>query len=90
MKTLIAMLMALLLGVSSAGADINSAPGNALGLRALARMCDGQRNCFISPVSLAEALAMAAQGAGGDTQAELLSGLKVARVEELTAMIPDI
>jgi serpin B len=85
MKAIFAMLLAMLLGAGSAGADLSAAPGNALGLGVLREMCDGQHNCLVSPASLTGALAMAAQGAGGDTEAELLSAMGIAGVTELPA-----
>lgn len=86
MKAILAILLAMLLGAGSAGADLNTAPGNALGLGVLRDWCDGRHNCLISPVSLTEALAMAARGAGGDTEAELLNALGIAGVSELPAL----
>ena len=81
MKRMMAMCLALML-LAGFGALAEDAPlldggvcGNGLGLRLLAEGFDGQSNRLISPVSLAYALSMAACGAAGDTQSELLAAL---------------
>ena len=63
------------------------AAGNRLGFEVLKALGDGAENQVISPVSLAYALAMAAQGAGSETEKALLEALEVdsaAEVAELT------
>ena len=73
MRKIIAMLLALMLLCGAALAE--SAPGDRLGYRVLAQLSDGQRNVFVSPVSLAWALSMAADGAQDETKQKLLSAL---------------
>ncbi len=50
--------------------------GNQLGLNALESLYDGTHNQMISPISLAIALNMAADGANGDTRTEILNALQ--------------
>lgn len=64
--TALLLVLTLLLGAASAHAEANR-----LGLQILQRRFDGQANLFVSPVSLAYALAMAAAGAEGDTLQEI-------------------
>lgn len=76
-----AILLALALALGAVGMTDREAAaeaaGNALGLKALARLNDGEHNQFVSPVSLGIALSMAALGAEGDTARELLDALGV-------------
>lgn len=58
------------------GAACAEVPGTQLGLQALKQCFDGSGNQVISPVSLAYALAMAAEGAEGETEAELERALE--------------
>ncbi|NLF27850.1 MAG: serpin family protein, partial [Clostridiales bacterium] len=68
MKRVVCALVAVLLLMSAAGAEVS---GNPLGLRALEKLTDGTENAAVSPVSLALALSMAREGAAGETLAEL-------------------
>lgn len=69
MKKLICMLIALMLMTGAALAEI---PGNRLGFELLRGLSDGTKNQVLSPVSLAVALSMAAQGAEGETKRQML------------------
>lgn len=71
MKKLICILLIVLLGTTA----FAEAPGNSLGFATLERLYDGTGNQLLSPVSLALALSMAADGANGDTRAEMLNAL---------------
>ena len=71
----------------SAGAEADSAPGTRMGFEVLKMVYDGEQNQVVSPVSLACALAMAAQGAEGATRQELLDALEAERAEDVAAMI---
>ena len=62
------------------------APGSRLGLEALRLTADGAHNQFVSPVSLAWALSMAAQGASGDTLAALLTALDADDAGDIAAL----
>jgi len=68
MKRVVCALIAVLLLMSAAGAEVS---GNLLGLRALSKLTDGTKNAAVSPVSLALALSMAREGAAGATLQEL-------------------
>ena len=68
MKRVVCALVAVLLLMSAAGAEVS---GNPLGLRALEKLTDGTENAAVSPVSLALALSMAREGAAGETLKEL-------------------
>lgn len=74
MKKVISMLLicAMLL---TAGAALAEAPGNQLGFDVLRALTDGTKNQVLSPVSLAYALAMAAEGAEGATEDEIEKAL---------------
>lgn len=63
-----------------------SAAGVGLGFEALRMLYDGENNQIVSPVSLAYALAMAAQGAEGKTRQELLDALGAERPEDVAAL----
>lgn len=71
MKKLICILLIALLGTTA----FAEAPGNSLGFATLERLYDGTGNQLLSPISLALALSMAADGANGDTRAEMLNAL---------------
>ena len=62
------------------------APGNRLGVRALEAMNDGRGNRAVSPASLMLALAMAAEGAEGETRSEILTTLELEDLSDLTAL----
>lgn len=74
MKKVISLLLicAMLL---TAGAALAEAPGNQLGFDVLRALTDGTKNQVLSPVSLAYALAMAAEGAEGATEDEIEKAL---------------
>lgn len=78
------LLLVFLAVIPAANAE---AAGNRLGFEVLKALGDGTENQVISPVSLAYALAMAAQGAGSETEKALLEALEVdsaAEAAELT------
>ena len=77
MKRWISILLTfvLLTGICAACAQEEPVPGNRLGLDILAMMTDGTKNAFVSPVSLAYALSMAAYGAQGASSEEILLAL---------------
>lgn len=62
------------------------AAGASLGFEALRMLYDGENNQIVSPVSLAYALAMAAQGAEGETRQELLDALGAEHPEDVAAL----
>lgn len=72
MKKWICMLVALMLLSGAAMAEV---PGNRLGFELLRELSDGTKNQVLSPVSLAAALSMAAQGAEGETKQQMLAAL---------------
>ena len=74
MKKVISLLLicAMLL---TAGAALAEAPGNQLGFDVLRALTDGTKNQVLSPISLAYALAMAAEGAEGATEDEIEKAL---------------
>lgn len=74
-KCLCALLALTLFLLPLAGAETSSAAGSQLGFELLRELNNGSDNRVLSPVSLAYALAMAAEGAEGDTRAELLEAL---------------
>ena len=71
MKKLICWILMLMLG----GTALAETAGNSLGVNALDTLYDGVHNQMVSPFSLAMALAMAADGANGDTKTEILNAL---------------
>ena len=67
-------------------------PGNALGFAVLRALSDGTENQVLSPLSLAYALSMAAQGAEGETKRQMLDALEVSepsQVADLQEMLTD-
>lgn len=70
MKKIFALMLTIAM-LLTAGAALAEAPGNQLGFAALSALTDGTKNQVLSPVSLAYALAMAAEGADGATEREL-------------------
>ena len=83
MKKLLCAALALLLCTAALAEGV---PGNRLGLETLAQLSDGRENQFVSPVSLAYALALAAEGAGGETLTQLLEALDADSTEQVAAM----
>lgn len=61
--------------------------GNQLGFEMLRALNDDAKNQVISPISLTFALAMAAEGAQGETQAQMLDALEIDTIEEMIALI---
>lgn len=84
MRRIIAMVLALtLLGGAALAAEV---PGNRLGYKVLAELSDGQHNVLVSPVSLAFALSMAAEGAQGETREKLLKALAAENTDAVAAL----
>ncbi len=72
MKKLICLVLLMMLA-ATACAEV---PGNQLGFEMLRAAYDEEENLVLSPLSLSYALAMAAQGAKGETRQEILSALE--------------
>lgn len=87
MKKLISLLIVLVLLTGCAWAET---PGNRLGFEALRELSDGAENQIISPLSLAYAMAMAAEGAQGKTQKEMLDVLGVESPDDVAALLPKL
>ena len=85
-KCLCAALALALLALPFAGAEAASAAGSQLGFELLRELNDGSGNRVLSPVSLAFALAMAAEGAEGETREELLGALGADDPESVGAL----
>ena len=83
MRRIIAIVLALLL-CGAALAD--GVPGNRLGYKVLAELSGGEQNAFVSPVSLAWALSMAADGATGETRSKLLGALDAENTDDIVAL----
>ncbi len=81
------MVVLLLLLGCVAGAE--NAPGTQMGFQLLHQLYVPGENRIISPVSLTAALAMAAEGAQGETLQEMLEVLGVDDLEELRGAIPE-
>jgi len=74
MKKLICVLLAAALLTGAACAETI---GNRLGFQLLSELYDGAENQVISPLSLSVALAMAAQGAEGETRQQIVDALEL-------------
>ncbi len=61
-------------------------PGNWLGFQVLAQLSDGSHNVIVSPIGLTWSLAMAADGAAGETRARLLKALDLNEPEDAAAL----
>lgn len=83
MRRIIALALILLLCLPALA---EGAPGNRLGYKVLLRLSGGERNAFVSPVSLAWALSMAADGAAGETRTKLLGALGAENTDEVIAL----
>jgi len=95
MKKLLAIILALALLPAFAAAEEapaeaygKPAPGNQLGYILLKELYTKGENCVISPYSLALALGMAAEGAKGETLAQLKELLCADDLEELSGAVP--
>ena len=91
MKKLLCLAMILVLclmtlAVPAMGEPSVPAPGNRLGLLTLRQLANGTENQFVSPVSLAYALSMAARGAEAETLDELLAALDAGDAEDIAAL----
>lgn len=71
----------------SAGAEAIPAAGTRMGFEVLKMVYDGEQNQVVSPVSLACALAIAAQGAEGATRQELLDALEAEGAEDVASQL---
>jgi len=87
MKKIVSLLLVMFMLASTACAEEGETvvPGNRLGFEALRVLNDGTQNRVFSPVSLSYALAMAAQGAEGETQEQILVALDAEDVAEVTS-----
>ena len=83
MRRIVAIALALLL---CGAALAEGVPGNRLGYKVLAWLSGGERNAFVSPVSLAAALAMAAEGAQGETRDKLLKALEAEDTDQVAKL----
>lgn len=83
MRRIIAIVLALLL---CGGALAERVPGNWLGFQVLAQLSDGKQNAFVSPIGLTWSLAMAAEGAEGDTLLRILKALDLEQLEDAAAL----
>ena len=81
--TAIALILVLLL---CGAALAETPPGNKLGYKVLSELSKGESNAFVSPVSLAWALSMAAEGAAGETRQKLLSALNLDSTDSLAGL----
>lgn len=84
MRRIIALAVAVMLLCGAALAE--HVPGNRLGLKVLAELSAGEQNAVVSPVSLAWALSMAAEGAQGETRNRLLAALDAESPEDVAAL----
>ena len=86
---IMALLLTLCMGTlakAEPAAPASPVPGNRLGLECLRALYNGKDNQFVSPVSLAYALSMAAAGAEGETKAELLAALDATDALDIAAL----
>ena len=81
--TAIALILVLLLCCTALA---ETPPGNKLGYKVLSELSGGESNAFVSPVSLAWALSMAAEGAAGETRQKLLSALSLESTDPLAGL----
>lgn len=94
MKKILACLMIFALLLSSALAEVANesnlcAPGEKLGMNLLSMLHVSGENTIVSPQSLSLALGMAAEGAQGETLAEILTALDVKDISEIVAALPE-
>ena len=101
MKKILAILMCLALMLGCARAETSAAPGSPreaygpmapgeqLGLNLLSMLHVSGENTILSPLSLALALGMAAEGAAGETLQEICAILGVEDVSEISAALPE-
>ena len=72
----------------AAGDACAKGAGNLLGFALLESQYDGENSILLSPLSLACALAMAADGALGETREELLHALRLVEPKALAELLP--
>ena len=100
MKKILMIMLCLALLLGSAMAEVNAMPGSPaedyipapvekLGFELLKELYVSGENSMLSPQSLALALGMAAEGAQGDTLAEILAALDVQDVQQIAARLPE-
>ena len=101
MKKILMILLCLALTVGAASAQVQAAPGSPLeaygemaagvqlGMDLLSMLHVTGENTILSPQSLALALGMAAEGAKGETLAEMLDVLGVQDVSEISTALPE-
>ena len=83
MKKIVALVLALMLCGCALAERV---PGNWLGFQVLAQLSDGKHNVIVSPIGLTWSLAMAADGAAGETRAQLLKALDLKAPEDAAAL----
>lgn len=93
MKKILSILLCMALLGCAALAETTEADapavGEKLGFELLKEMYTGGGNRVISPASLGLALGMAAEGAAGETLAEILGALGAQEVGEIAALVPE-
>ena len=101
MKKILMMILCLALMLGCAQAEIQAAPGSPmeawgapapgakLGLELLSMLHVSGENTVLSPQSLALALALAAEGAQGETLAQILAALGAEDASEISAVLPE-
>ncbi len=88
MKKMICLLLSLLLMMGAASAEAKPVPGEKLGFELLKMIYAEGENAVFSPLSLTLALGMAAEGAQGESLAQLMDALGAADTHAL-AMVPE-
>ena len=93
MKKILSILLCLvLLGCAAlaepVAAEAAPAAGEKLGFELLKELYRGEGNVMLSPASLTMALGMAAEGAAGETLAEILRALGAEDASELSGVVP--
>lgn len=92
MKKLLMIFLCMALLCAGAMAEMNDVgrvSGNELGMQLLNALYVPGENRVISPLSLMQALGMAAEGAQGETLAQILSALGMEDVAEISAALPE-
>ena len=88
MKKILSILLCLVLLGCTALAEASPA-GEKLGFALLKELYAGDGNVMLSPASLTMALGMAAEGAEGETLAEILRALGAEDASELSGVVPE-